>query len=72
MFSQSIPSIVDACTLLNQLVDSRLAEVVICSGDQANPAGTDTAQECKDYLVGLLNTFLISVPAAACDVEPIP
>lgn len=72
LFSQSIPSIVDACTLLNQLVDSRLAEVVICSGDQANPAGIDTAQECKDYLVGQINTFLISVPAAACDVEPIP
>jgi len=72
LFSQSIPSIVDACTLLNQLVDSRLAEVVICSGDQANPAGIDTAEECKEYLVGQINTFLISVPAATCDIEPIP
>jgi hypothetical protein len=71
LFNQSIPSIVDACSLLNQLVDSRLAEVVICSGDQANPAGIDTAQECKDYLFEQINTFLISVPAATCDVEPI-
>ncbi|MDP6450860.1 MAG: hypothetical protein QF773_08595, partial [Lentisphaeria bacterium] len=72
LFNQSIPSIVDACTLLNQLVDSTLAEITICSGDQANPAGIDTAQECKEYLFEQINTFLISVPAATCDIDPIP
>ncbi len=72
LFSQGIPSISDACTLLNQLVDGDLAGIVICSGAQANPAGVETAQQCKDYLIGQINKFLTSVPATTCDINPVP